>query len=101
MIDHAQAANARLRELSGGALGPAHHPHVTLQRYVRRISTPFTAVDRVMNQGGRLSGLRCGYYISISTAWAWRRRHRPRRAVAIARQVIDAVALPSRSTSAA
>jgi hypothetical protein len=53
MIDHAQAANARLRENypAGFALDATHHPHITLlQRYVRTkdLDAVYAAVERVL-----------------------------------------------------
>jgi hypothetical protein len=54
MIEHAKAANARLRENypAGFALDATHHPHVTLlQRYVRTkdLEAVYAAVERVLN----------------------------------------------------
>jgi 2'-5' RNA ligase len=55
MIEHAKAANARLRESfpKGFALDETHHPHVTmLQQFVRTddLDKAFTAANAVMTQ---------------------------------------------------
>jgi hypothetical protein len=53
MIRHAEAANARLRKVfpTGFALGPTHHPHISiLQRYVRTadLDKVYDAVGKVL-----------------------------------------------------
>lgn len=69
MIEHAKAANARLRENypQGFALDATHHPHVSLlQRYVRTkdLEAVFGAVERVLDKerpaGWQLEAV--GYY---------------------------------------
>lgn len=69
MIEHANAANARLRENypAGFALDATHHPHITLlQRYVRTkdLDAVYAAVNRVFDRerpaGWRLEAI--GYY---------------------------------------
>jgi 2'-5' RNA ligase len=55
MIEHAKAANARLRKNypAGFALDATHHPHITLlQRYVRteELDAVYAAVKRVLDR---------------------------------------------------
>jgi hypothetical protein len=70
MLQHAQAANARLLENypKGFSLGGAHAPHITmLQRYVRTADLPkvFAAADKVFAKdnptGWKLTAFKYGY----------------------------------------
>ena len=60
MIQHAEAVNARLLKVfpKGFALGPTHHPHISmLQRYVRTadLDKVYAAVDKVL-AGEKVAG---------------------------------------------